>query len=286
MRSVEALMRVSIASLILGGCARVEPKNGDKSAALPGVIASEVFVPMSTQTTWVMAEIPTQTETTVPQETEVVNGFLLDETKLVNSAKAYLADTMQESIEVARAINWFPKDLNEHPSNMCGPLSGQLLIDAGIIGPLSGDELKKTFWYAKADRDKNLLLATFPEDQFDWKFVESAFGTYDFGSDSLEPGDWIYLTANKGGSFEHMLTVTRVERDADGNIVAAFSVNNVYVGLSADGEKLYQIIESKLYDTRTGEHYEYGYPNYKFNASTGSTFVIVRRKDTVYSGNP
>jgi len=282
MRSVEILMRVSIASLILGGCAPVEPKNGDKSVALPGVIATEVFVPASTQTPEFVAEIPTQTETIVPQETEAVNGFVLDEAKLDNSAKAYLADTMQKAIEVARSINWFPNDLNEHPSNMCGPLSGQILIDAGIIGPLTGDELKNTFWYAKADRDKNLLLAVFPEDKFDWKFIDSPFGTYDFGSDPLEPGDWVYLTANKGGSFEHMLTVTRVERDPDGKIVAAFSVNNVYVGLNADGEKQYKIVESKLYDTRTGEHYEYGYPNYKFDASTGSTFIVVRRKDIIY----
>jgi hypothetical protein len=82
-----------------------------------------------------------------------------------------------------------------------------------------------------------------------------------------------------------MLTVTRVERDTDGKVVAAYSVNNVYIGKTADGTKQYNIVESKLYDTRTGEHYEYGYPNYKFGASTGSTFVIVRRKDVVYSGD-
>jgi len=117
------------------------------------------------------------------------------------------------------------------------------------------------------------------------QFVNSAFGTYDFSADPLEPGDWVYLTANKGGSFEHMLTVTRVERDVTGNIVAAYSVNNVYVGTRADGTKQYNIVKSKLYDTRTGEYYEYGYPNYKFGASTGSTFAIVRRINVIYSGN-
>ena len=265
-------------SLFLGECAPLVPKNGDKPYNPSAVPTSEVYVPVSIT--------PTLAETPTPEVAETDNRFVLDEEKLDSLARTYLADTMQASIDVARSIDWFPNDLNEHPSNMCGPLSGQILVDAGIIRPIFGDELKKTFWYTKADRDQYRLLDVFPENQFEWRFIDSAFGAYDFDSDPLKPGDWVYLTANKGGSFEHMLTVTRVERDETGHIVAAYSVNNVYIGKSADGENQYNIVESKLYDTRTGEHYEYGYPNNKFDANTGSTFVIVRRNDVVYSGNP
>ena len=266
--------------------ARLTPIHGD-----PGPRPSDVFTQVPASPTFPETEMATATASASAVPTEVPAAATATptetrqpsfEARLDAAAKAYLAGNTERANEVARKIDWLQNGF-EDVSDMCGPLSGQILIDAGIIRPLSRDELRTYFWLKKADRDKALLLRVFPEDKFEWRFIEHPFGTYDFASDPLEPGDWIYLFANeggveRGGNFNHMLTVTRVERDQNGRVAAAYSVTNIYLGTASDGKRQYQIAEVKLFDTRTGEHLVFGYPNTSHGLWTGSTFLVVRQR--------
>src|SRR5690606_32310090 len=62
---------------------------------------------------------------------------------------------------------------------------------------------------------------------------------YDFGDDPLKVGDFLYLI---GGNFDHMLVITRIEYDENGEY-KAYSSTNVY---TADG---YAIQDAMVFDS-------------------------------------
>jgi len=146
--------------------------------------------------------------------------------QLHQASLAYLASTEQEAIQVALDINFIGQW--SHPNNMCGPLSASILHDAGLI---STDP--RLFWLLNPREDMSFLEETFQG----WTFTQiaEAVQSYDFASNPLSLGSFLYLYAGAGDNFEHMLTVSRV---SDGQ---AYAVTNM---LTSTG---WTIVEVSLY---------------------------------------
>jgi hypothetical protein len=122
------------------------------------------------------------------------------------------------------------------PSDICGPLSIAILQESGLISP----ELDPhAFWLLNPDiwDDRRLLAKAFPPDRFEDKRYKVKLNKVDWHKNPLYPGDFVYIYAGTGGTFEHMLVVNRV--DADGR---AYAITN---HLTSNG---FIISEVLLYD--------------------------------------
>lgn len=166
------------------------------------------------------------------------------EFQLETASKYYIAPTPEDSIRVARSLN-FVKD-NGDPTNVCGPLSIAILRDAGLVEPY----IKlRDFWLLNPDNNRKLLEQTFSADRFSHITFSTALDEMDWNSFPLQPGDFLYLYAGQNGTFEHMLVVTRV--DESGRV---YSVTN---HATTDG---FIIDEVMLYDPNqpgTGKFHEW-----------------------------
>lgn len=106
------------------------------------------------------------------------------------------------------------------PSDICGPLAIAILQEAGLISP---DLDTHAFWLLNPDilDDRRLLAKAFVSDQFEDKRYKVKLNKVDWNETPLYPGDFVYIYAGTGGTFEHMLVVNRV--DSDGR---AYAVTN------------------------------------------------------------
>ena len=131
---------------------------------------------------------------------------------------SFVAASPQDALQLAKKLNFIGRD--SHPSNMCGPLSIAILRATGLL-PV--DTVLDPFWLLnpRLPLAKTLLAKTFPATRFDHFSSEVPLNQMDWHATPLHPADFLYLYAGKGGSFEHMLVVTRV--DAVGR---AFAVTN------------------------------------------------------------
>lgn len=126
--------------------------------------------------------------------------------KLRRAAEAYITTSMEETVAVAREIDFIEGEV-EHPANMCGPLSAAILRDAGLFPSLAKDV--HTFWLANP-RKTNLPWSLFPEQDFEISRTETPADQFDFKAHPLLPADFVYTYASFSG-YDHMFVVTEVD---------------------------------------------------------------------------
>ena len=153
--------------------------------------------------------------------------------RLYVAANRFLAASQVETQAMGELINGPGYG---SPSNICGPLSIAILKDAGII---SADLQAHDFWLlnARISEDRARLDAAFPSDRFEHDVITERLNRIDWSLARLFPGDFLYIPEGGGGNFDHMLVVSRVDRDG-----RAYSVTNFQ---TEDG---YVIQETLLYD--------------------------------------
>ncbi len=212
-------------------------------------------------TTVVITPTFTHTATPIPPAaTPTMNQGVLTEQqrqKLAEESLKYVASDEASAIAVARSLKYLPTD--GHPSNMCGPLAVAQLIDAGLVSQYTD---LHDFWLLDPETasDRVKLEIAFPREEFLWLHTDEPTNTFNFEVFPLAPGDFIFTYAGKSGSFQHMLTVTKV--DSEGR---AFTVTNLNTA------KGYLIQEVMLYDpSQPGEGYFYVWTS-RQNAKYGRT---------------
>lgn len=191
---------------------------------------------------------------------------------LYRASQKYIATTAEEADKVAKRIA-FLDGKNESASLACGPISIAILKDAKLL-PAEAS-VRKIWLLCPRDRAdcsglKTLQREYFPPAEYDYWRIDESVRTYDFKSNPLQAGDWLYLYANCNG-YDHMLVVTRV--DGDG---VAYTVTNINRGNG------YIIVEAPLYDPNQpgkGLFYELtDRSRGNLGMSGNGGFLLVRRK--------
>lgn len=189
--------------------------------------------------------------------------------RLATASQCFVADTSEEAIAIAKKIDFIRGSDFENPSNMCGPLSIAILKDAGL---LDRSVEVADFWYLNLKEDVRLLEKSFPTDKYVWFETKIPIHKFDFASFPLRAGDLLYIHAGQAGGYDHVLLVTREDKDG-----RPYSVTN----LSKDDGFI--IDEAILYDPSqpgTGQFCEW---TDKTNTSVGLTgfggFNLWRLKD-------
>lgn len=223
-------------------------------------LVSKIPLPPSATPTFtetIEAVYPTSTPITLPSFTpalisenlssEILTKFQKE--RLVSSALKFQADTEKQAIQVARSLGYLVND--GHPASVCGPLSIAILRDAGLLS--SYIDLHD-FWLLNPRESNAILERTFPKEDFMWFRTDQSISDFDFQAFPLKAGDFIYLFAGDPGSFEHMLTVSRVD-----SLGRPFSVTNFD---TTDGFKIQEVL---LYDpTQPGVGKFYDWTNRKY----------------------
>lgn len=225
-----------------------------------GTQTPQTLPPQETQ----IAAAPDETAT-APVPTPTVNGYDFSvltaeqRERLYQVSLTFLASTEEEAIEVADRLNYI--DQWGHPETFCGPLSVGILQKAGLVDRTVD---LHDFWLLDP-RDEftisQILEKTFPTENYLWYRTTTPLNEFDFNEFPLYSGDFLYLYAGPAGTFEHMLTVTRV--DGQGRAY----------GISAEnysGE--YAISELMLYDPNDpGVGFFYDLTNRAYMFTTGIT---------------
>lgn len=199
---------------------------------------------------------PVSTPTLQPQPTDTVILFTpLPETDILTRAQkerlhqaslAYLAPTQEQAFAVVEKLMNFVQ--YPSPDNMCGPLAIAELRDAGLLSRYTD---LHDFWKLRPDTNAETIRLTFPSDRFEhFRFTQS-IRDFDFKAFPLKAGDVLYLYAGSQGTFEHILTVTRVDEQG-----RAYTVTN----LNTQPNYYYVIQEVMLYDPNqpgVGQFYEW-----------------------------
>ena len=207
--------------------------------------------------------------------TEIINAPtpMIQQDLLYSESQKYIALTAEEADKVARRIA-FLDGRNESASLACGPLSIAILRDAKLLP--SDASVRKIWLLCPREREdcsglKTLQQDYFPPAQYEYLRVTESVRTYDFISNPLQPGDWMYLFAITNG-YDHMLTVTRVNCNG-----AAYTVTNINRGNG------FIIAEALLYDPNSpgqGLFYELTDPARGDLGMCGTGgFLLVRKKD-------
>ncbi len=143
----------------------------------------------------------------------------LEQREILNSAALkYVAATEEDAKLVAQQLNYIGK--NATPNTMCGPLAIAILQDAGIVDP----EIPRVDFYYFNPRPGfagDTIESAFPASRFLKIEQNLPINEIDYSLNPLHPGDFVYLFAGDSGSFEHMLTVSRVDE-----LGRAFAVTN------------------------------------------------------------
>jgi hypothetical protein len=166
------------------------------------------------------------------------------EEALYHASLQFIAETPEEANLIAKKIDFLAGD-SEDASNMCGPLSIAILKEAGLL-PLEVDVHEAWLLCARENREDCFGMDTlkkvfFPPNKYEYIRVYESVKDYDFRSNPLQPGDWLYLFTFIHG-YDHMLVVTKV--DEKGN---PYTVTNV------NWMEGFIISEMKLYDTENLE---------------------------------
>src|SRR5258706_1468370 len=137
--------------------------------------------------------------------------------RLYDASLAFIAPTAKQSRQLSSLINLSPYS---DPSSTCGPLAIAILQRADI---LSEDLVPHDFFLLNPDlgRDRQILKATFPKDSYNDTRYKIRLNKFDWASDPLMPGDFVYIYSGTQGNFEHMLVVNRVDYKG-----RAYSVTN------------------------------------------------------------
>ena len=192
----------------------------------------------------------TPSPTLIPTATELPDNDILtraQKERLARVAQTFLASTQEEAQAVAERINYM---VYPSPSNMCGPLAIAELREAGLLSRYIDPH---DFWLLRPDTNAETIAHTFPADRFEhFRFTQS-IGEFDFKTFPLKAGDFLYLYAGDRGTFEHIITVTRVDEQG-----RAYTVTNLNTQPFPD--YYYIIKEVMLYDPNqpgVGQFYEW-----------------------------
>ncbi len=188
---------------------------------LAGCAPAPVSTPPAPSPIFTPTHAPTPTITITPNAFSVDSVYTqTQQQRLAEIALSFIAGTESQAISVARALGYLPNE--GHPASMCGPLAVAILQDAGLLDPAIDRHM---FWKLnpRPDEDLPLLEETFPKERYDWYSFREPLDQFDFRAFPLQPGDFVYLYAGHGGSFEHVLTVTRV--DGAGRAYAVTNLN-------------------------------------------------------------
>ncbi len=223
----------------MAGClpSASKPTPAPTSTALPTATSTSLPEPTRTVTPTAPPS-PTAQPTPQPEAEPTVAApdqdvLTVDQKqRLYQAAMAYEADTEAEAIRVAQGLAYVQGD--GHPASMCGPLAAAILRDAGLLSPYI--DLHE-FWLLNPRDHLDTLEKVFPPDRFEWQRFTESIQTFDFKAFPLKAGDFLYLYAGDPGSFEHMLTVSRVDEQG-----RAYSVTNY------ETETGFYIGERMLYD--------------------------------------
>jgi len=207
-----------------------------------------------------------------PDKAEVLTTVQLQ--RLYDVSRKYIAQTPADGNRVARSLNIIKDDGD--PTNICGPLSIAILRDARLIDPYIS---LREFWLLNPDISRKLLDQTFPPERYTHFHFTTQINEMDWSTFPLKPGDFIYLYAGPGGTFEHMLTVTRVDESG-----RTYSVTN---HATPGG---FVIDEVMLYDPSqpgVGQFYKWTDRKNKGLGSTGfGGFELWRLKQPVIDKSP
>ena len=190
--------------------------------------------------------------------------------QLYQASLKYLAANDGDAVRVAQSLGFVQ---GADVSNMCGPLAIKILKDAGFA---PADVDLKDFWLLnpRQKEQRAVLERVFPAPQYaDYRF-EQPINDFDFHAFPLKAGDFVYLYAGPDGSFEHMLTVTRVDETGRAWSVTNYVTAHVYFSLFAIQELL-------LYDPaqpKVGKFHEWtDKKNYALGITGLGGFEVWRR---------
>ncbi len=153
---------------------------------------------------------PSATVTAVPMPTVGPDGEVLtieQKEHLYQASLKYLAPGDGDAVNVALALKFVR---GADVSNMCGPLAIAILRDAGLA-PTDVD--LHDFWLLnpRQKQSRAVLERVFPTSEYVDYPIDQPINEFDFKKFPLKTGDFLYIYAGTRGSFEHMLTVTRVD---------------------------------------------------------------------------
>jgi len=205
---------------------------------------------------------PTGTPTPTSTATPTARGALTweQEQRLYLTSLNFLADNYEDATVIVRDQIDYLQSNGEDPSLACGPISAAILRDSGLLPP---DTDIHGFWLLDPrTRSSQIVLEThFPKEHFEWYHFDSSTTEFDFNAFPLLPGDFIYLYAGINGTFEHIITVTRVDEDG-----RAYTVSNLKT------DEGFVIRELMLYNPNIpGEGQFYVWMNREINGKLGMT---------------
>jgi hypothetical protein len=202
--------------------------------------------PIPSETRAIATETPQPTATTTPTPRGALTWE--QEEHLYEASLKFIAENEDDATVIVRdQIDYLVSEA-EDPSLVCGPLSAVILRDAGLLPP---DVDLHGFWLLDPRlRPSQIILETyFPPERYDRYQFETGSHQFDFNAFPLLPGDFIYLYAGINGTFEHIITVTRVDQAG-----RAYTVSNL------NTEEGFVIRELMLYDPNqpgVGQFYDW-----------------------------
>ncbi|MBI5933328.1 MAG: serine hydrolase [Chloroflexi bacterium] len=227
------LLRFSFFVFLLSSCA---PTPTPSAPTLPPPVTSTPLPPTPDTPT----PVPSTPDTSPPTPDSIPFGdtdilTLAQKDRLNQIAQAFVSSTQEEALAKAEKIGFVQY---ADPSNMCGPLSIAQLRDAGLLDRYVDPH---DFWLMRPDTNAETIRKTFPEDRFEHFLFKQSTAEFDFIKFPLKAGDFIYLYSGKNGTFEHILTVTRVDEAG-----RAYTVTNL--NTQPYPNYYYVIREVMLYD--------------------------------------
>lgn len=263
---IPVLVSIFVLTLVLAACQGVPTSalstltvtSSPIPATITSIPATLTVSPPPTET----KELPTETSLPSPTPKATPRGALTweQEERLYKASLNFLAENEDDATIIVRDQIDYLESIGEHPSLVCGPLSSVILRDAGLL-PVDVD--LHGFWLLDPRlRPSQIILETyFPPDRYEWYQFETSTTEFDFKTFPLLPGDFIYLYAGINGTFEHIITVSRVDEAG-----RAYTVSNL---ATEDG---FVIRELMLYDPNDpGVGQFYDWMNREINAWLGMT---------------
>jgi len=266
---VRAFIPVFVLLALAGvSCSRASQPATPTPTALPPT-PTLTLVPADTLTPFpALTQAPTLTPTPTPTRAPNSDVYTVrQKTSLYEVSLKYLASSDDDAVKVAQRLK-FVKGADV--SNMCGPLAIAMLRDADLL-PATVDI--HDFWLLNPRQPaaREVLARVFPTPEYVDYPIDQATNKFDFAKFPLKAGDFVYIYAGKHGSFEHMLTVTRVD-----GIGRAYTVTNLH-----SDSFHFAIREVVLYDpTQPGVGQFYDWTNvqdYQLGLTGYGGFEIWRR---------
>jgi hypothetical protein len=275
---VKVFPLIFILALLVSGCASLSLANELPTLSpieLTPTVPSDgtaTFTPFSAPTFTAIPSstipAPTLTLTTTPTADPADGVYTFEQSERLHQASLkYLAATDGEAVRVARDLKFVQ---GADVSNMCGPLAAAILRDAGFM---PADLDIHNFWLLNPRQKQHriMLEQIFPASQYtDFKTDQPTY-KFDFRRYPLRVGDFVYVYAGKDGSFEHMLTITRMDE-----LGRAYTVTNLHTD-----SYNFAIREVALYDPTLpgiGQFYDWtNKKNYQLGITGLGGFEVWRR---------